>query len=105
MTRHKGQSKRTAITASDLKEIADCYRTIQRIAGGLNYASHQTYPLLATAATIKACWAELSGATVAAGWSYPDTMVPRDGLAPGADRSGVPPERTFIQWGQSKVEE
>lgn len=89
---HKGASKKTAITAEDLKEIVDCYFRIQRIMGGLNHASHQILPLMATTATLKACWSELSGATAGVGWSFPDTHVSIDGLAPQADRSGKPRE-------------
>lgn len=40
----------------------------------------------AASATLKACWAELSGAVVVGGWSYPADMVPLDGRSP--NRSG-----------------
>jgi len=88
MTRYKGASRKQAIDAADLKEIVDCYRRIQRIHAGLNYASEQQLPLMAASATLKACWAELSGAAAASAWSFPATHVPFDGLAPQADRSG-----------------
>ena len=105
MSRFKGSSQKAAVTAEDLKIIADCYRAIQRIAGGLNHASDQLYPLMATSATIKACWAELSGAIGGSAWSYPDTHVPLDGLAPGADRSGTPRKTTHIDWSKIRGEE
>jgi len=92
MTRHKGEIRKQAVDAADLKEIVDCYRRIQRIHMGLNYASDQQLPLMAASATLKACWAELSGAVAAAAWSFPATHVPFDGLAPQVDRSGKPRE-------------
>ena len=49
---------------------------------------------MAASATLKACWAELSGAVMLGGWAYPENLVPTDGLAPGADRSGQPMEKT-----------
>ena len=94
MARHKGQATAMAVTAEDLAVIADCYRRIQRIHSNLNHASPQHMPLMAATATLRACWADLSGATVMAGWSYPDSGVTRNGLAPRADRSGVPREMT-----------
>ena len=100
MTRHQGMSKKGAVDAADLKEIVDCYFTLRRIMASLNHASPQQYPLMATVTTLKACWADLSGAQVAAGWSYPAEFVPSDGLAPNADRSGKPREKTYIEWGR-----
>lgn len=100
---HKGASKKAAITAGDLKELVDCYRRIQRIHAGLNYASPQILPLMAASATLKACWTELSGA--AGAWSYPADLVPLDGLAPSADRSGKPREDIDMRWRGPKREE
>lgn len=96
MTRHKGASRKTAVTAEDLKEVADCYRNIQRIHAGLNHESSQKLPLMAASATLKACWAELSGAVPLGGWSYPGNSVTLDGLHPNADRSGRPEEKTYM---------
>lgn len=84
---HKGASTKLVVTADDLREIVDCYRRIQRIHGGLNHRSHQMLPLMAASATLKACWAELSGAGEA--WSYPSTAVPLDGLAQLGPRDGA----------------
>lgn len=97
MTRHKGAASATAVTAEDLAVIVDCYRRIQRIMANLNHASPQHIPLMAATATLRACWADLSGATILAGWSYPDSGVTQDGLAPGADRSGNPREKTTMR--------
>lgn len=96
MTRHKGMSRKTAVDADDLREIVDCHLRIQRIHAGLNHASPQILPLMAASATLKACWAELSGAVVLGGWAYPADMVPFDGLAPGADRSAEPRKKTHM---------
>lgn len=96
MTRHKGASRKTAVTAEDLKQISDCYRIIQAIHAGLNQESSQKLPLMAASATVKACWAELSGSVVLGGWSYPGDRVTLDGLHPGADRSGRPVEKTYM---------
>lgn len=93
MTRHKGANSKGAINADDLKDR----RRIERIMGSLNHASPQILPLMATTATVKACWAELSGASINAAWTYPADHVPIDGLAPGADRSGKPREKTYIR--------
>ncbi|MBJ7446870.1 MAG: hypothetical protein JHC81_04985 [Brevundimonas sp.] len=97
MTTHKGMATANAVSAEDLAVIADCYRRIQRIHSNLNHASPQHIPLMAATATLRACWADLSGATILAGWSYPDSGVTQDGLAPGADRSGKPPEKSFMK--------
>lgn len=86
MSRHKAQSKKGAVDAEDLRELVDCFRRVSRIHAGLNVASGQVLPLMAASATLKACWAELSGAGGMA-WTYPGNGVPLDGLAPGADRS------------------
>ena len=101
MSRHKGASSKGAVDAEDLKEIVDCYFKLRRIMASLNYASPQQYPLMATVTTLKACWADLSGAQVAAGWSYPAEFVTQDGLSPTADRSGKPREKTYIRWNQA----
>ena len=97
MSRHKGESRANAVTAEDLATIVDCYRRIQRIHANLNRASPQHVPLMAASATLRACWADLSGATILAGWSYPDSAVTADGLAPGVDRTGLPREKTFMK--------
>lgn len=86
MTRHKCMSRKQAVDAEDLKEIVDCYFRIQRIHAGLNQSSPSIVPLMAASATLKACWAELSGAVVVGGWSYPGGMVSLDGRSP--NRSG-----------------
>lgn len=93
MTRHKGVSRKQAVDADDLKEIVDCYFRIQRIHAGLNHMSPSIIPLMAASATLKACWAELSGAVVLGGWAYPAGLVSLDGLAPnrnGKTDVGVP---------------
>lgn len=82
MTGHKGMSRKQAVDAEDLKEIVDCYFRIQRIHAGLNPMSPNIIPLMAASATLKACWAELSGAVVLGGWAYPADMVSLDGLSP-----------------------
>ena len=85
MTRHKGASRKQALTAEDLAELTDCYRRVQRLHATLNPASCQQLPLLAASATLKACWAELSGAVTFGGaWTYPASEVPLDGIAPMA---------------------
>lgn len=81
MSRYKGMSRRQTVTAADLAEIVDCHRRIQAIHARLNYASPQQLPLLAASATLKACWAELSGAAGQV-WGYPATAVPADGVPP-----------------------
>lgn len=91
MSRYKGLSKKGAIDAEDLRELADCYRRVMRIHASLNPACDHILPLMAVSATIKACWAELSGAGGFA-WSYPGSSIPMDGLSPTADRSGKPRE-------------
>ena len=91
MSRYKGASKKSAIDAADLRELADCYRRVCRIHASLNPVCDQILPLMAVSATLKACWAELSGAGGFA-WTYPGDGIPMDGLAPGADRSGKPRE-------------
>lgn len=84
---HKGSSRKQALTAADMAELVECYRRLQKLHASLNYASPQQLPLLAASATVKAAWAELSGAVVLGGWSYPATAVPQDGVA----RSQRPP--------------
>ena len=95
MSRYKGQPKKGGVDAGDLRELADCYRRVVRIHAGLNPVSDQILPLMAASATLKACWAELSGAGGMA-WTYPGSGIPMDGLAPGADRSGKPREATHM---------
>lgn len=92
MSRYKGQSKKGAVDADDLRELADCHRRVSRIHAGMNTASDQVLPLMAASATLKACWAELSGASGGMSWTYPADAIPLDGLAPGADCSGKPRE-------------
>jgi hypothetical protein len=86
MSRYKGASKKNAIDAADLRELADCYRRVSRIHASLNPVCDQILPLMAASATIKACWSELSGAGGLA-WTYPGDGVPMDGLSPRTDRS------------------
>lgn len=74
MSRHKGESRKGNVTLEDLAEIEDCYRRIQNIGGSLNRESHAKLPLLAASATLKACWAELSGKGAMA-WSFPDWAI------------------------------
>lgn len=82
MTHHKGESRKQAVDADDLAEIVDCFRRIQKIGASLNYLSPQQHPLYAAAATIKACWSELSGSNSIGTWTYPSSAVPTDGLSP-----------------------
>lgn len=98
MSRYKGQSKKAAIDAADLRELADCYRRVTRIHASLNPVCDQIFPLMAASATLKACWAERSGAGGMA-WTFPGNGVPRDGLATGADRSGKLREATPMHHG------
>lgn len=72
MGRYKGMSTKGALTVEDLAELVDIYRRLQALHSGLNAVSSQRLPLMA-AATVKAAWAEVSGA--AQGWSYPATYV------------------------------
>ncbi|QQQ19852.1 hypothetical protein JIP62_07135 [Brevundimonas vitis] len=89
---HKGASKKQALTAEDLAELVDCYRRIQKLHASLNYASPQQLPLLAASATVKAAWAELSGAMVLGPWAWPSDAVPVDGIArASAPRVVMPP--------------
>lgn len=89
---HKGASRKQALTAADLAELVDCYRRVQKLHMDLNYASPQKLPLLAASATIKAAWAELSGAVVLGTWSWPDPHIPISGIPKhvraGPDGSG-----------------
>ncbi|MGO4409452.1 MULTISPECIES: hypothetical protein [unclassified Brevundimonas] len=96
MSRYKGRSTKSVVDANDLREVADCYRRILSIHAGLNPVSHHILPLMAASATLKACWAELSGASISAAWTYPTTAIPSDGLAPNADRSGKAAEKTYM---------
>lgn len=82
MSGHKGISRKQALTVEDLAELADIHRRLQRMHSTLNHASFQQMPLMAASATVKAAWAELSGAGWA--WSYPATAVPLDGVPAGA---------------------
>lgn len=77
---YKGASRKQALTAADLAELVDCYKRVQRLHAGLNYASPQQLPLLAASATIKAAWAELSGAVVLGPWTWPDSAIPISGI-------------------------
>lgn len=80
---HKGASRKQALTAEDMAELVDCYRRLQKLHASLNYASPQQLPLMAASATVKAAWAELSGAVVLGGWCYPDGYVPVSGIPRG----------------------
>ena len=79
--RYKGGSSKQVVTAQDLAELAEIHRRLQHLHRGLNPASTQQLPLMAASATVKAAWAELSGAGWA--WSYPATAVPMNGIAAG----------------------
>ena len=87
--RYKGGASKPVVTAQDLAELAEIHRRLQHLHRGLNPASSQQLPLMAASATVKAAWAELSGAGWA--WSYPATAVPMNGIAggPGAARPAV----------------
>lgn len=78
MSQHKGASRKQALDTHDLAELAAIYRRLQQMHGTLNHASQQQLPLMAASATVKAAWAELSGAGWA--WSYPATAVPLSGV-------------------------
>jgi len=52
-------------------------RRLQAMHGALNPVCTQRLPLMAAAATVKAAWAEVSGA--AQGWSFPADFVVRPG--------------------------
>lgn len=64
---HKGSSRKQALTAADMAELVNCHRRLQKLHASLNYASPQRLPLLAASATVKAAWAELSGAVALGG--------------------------------------
>ena len=81
MSGHKGISRRQALTVEDLAELSEIHRRLQRMHSTLNHASPQQLPLMAASATVKAAWAELSGAGWA--WSYPASAVPLDGVPGG----------------------
>lgn len=80
MSVHKGISRKQALTVEDLAELVDIHRRLQRMHSTLNHASVQQLPLMAASATVKAAWAELSGAGWA--WAYPSTAVPLGGVPP-----------------------
>lgn len=74
MSRYKGMSSKGALDVDDLIELHDIYHRLQRLHGQLNAVSSQRLPLMAASATVKAAWAELSGAEQ--GWSFPvEAMV------------------------------
>lgn len=77
MSRYKGMSSKGALTVDDLAELVDIYRRLQAMHGTLNPVCTQRFPLMAAAATVKAAWAEVSGA--AQGWSFPADFVVRPG--------------------------
>ena len=79
--RYKGGASKQVVTARDLAELAEIHRRLQHLHRGLSPASSQQLPLMAASATVKAAWAELSGAGWA--WSYPATAVPMNGIAAG----------------------
>ena len=91
MSGYKGISRKQALTVEDLAELVDIHRRLQRMHSTLNYASVQQLPLMAASATVKAAWAELSGAGWA--WSYPTTAVPLSGIpaeVTGLGKPGLP---------------
>lgn len=73
MTRYKGMSTKAALTVEDLEELVDIHQRLQKMQASLNAVSSERFPLMAAAATVKAAWAEVSGA--AQGWSYPANHV------------------------------
>ena len=75
MSRHKGIYRKQTLTVEDLAELVEIHRRLQRMHSTLNHASIQQLPLMAASATVKAAWAELSGA----GWAW----------APGSRRRAV----------------
>lgn len=77
MSRYKGMSSKASLTAEDLAELIDIHRRLQKLHSDLNAVSSQRFPLMAAATTVKAAWAELSGA--AQGWSYPAEGMVRPG--------------------------
>ena len=78
MTRYKGASCKGQLTVEDLAELAEIHQRILRMISTLNVHATPTLPLMAAAATVKACWCEVSGVSWA--WSYPADYVPRDGV-------------------------
>ena len=76
---HKGVSRKAVVTAEDLAELAEIHRRLRRMHAGLIPSSSHQLPLMAASATVKAVWAELSGAGWA--WTYPASAVPMNGLA------------------------
>ena len=76
---YKGASRKAVVTADDLAELAEIHRRLRRMHAGLIPASSHQLPLMAASATVKAVWAELSGAGWA--WSYPASAVPMNGVA------------------------
>lgn len=77
MSRYKGGSTKGALTVEDLAELVDIYRRLQAMHAGLNAVSTQRFPVMAAAATVKAAWAEVSGAEQ--GWSFPADYVVKPG--------------------------
>jgi len=73
MSRYKGASTKGALTVEDLAELVDIYRRLQAMHSGLSPVSTQRFPVMAAAATVKAAWAEVSGAEQ--GWSFPAQYV------------------------------
>ncbi len=76
MGRYKGMSSKGSLTVEDLVELVDIYRRLQAMHAGLNPVSTQRFPVMA-AATVKAAWAEVSGAEQ--GWSFPAEYVVKPG--------------------------
>lgn len=77
MGRYKGMSSKGSLTVEDLVELIDIYRRLQAMHAGLNPVSTQRFPVMAAAATVKAAWAEVSGAEQ--GWSFPAEYVVKPG--------------------------
>lgn len=77
MSRYKGVSSKSVLNVEDLVELADIYRRLQAMHAGLNPVSTQRFPIMAAAATVKAAWAEVSGAEQ--GWSFPANYVAKPG--------------------------
>lgn len=62
MGRYKGMWSKGSLTVEDPAELADIYRRLQAMHAGFNPVSTQRFPVMAAAATVKAAWAEVSGA-------------------------------------------
>jgi len=89
MKRYKGISSKQVLDATDLAELDDIYRRLQRLHGQLNPVSSQRFPLMAASATVKAAWTDLSGTSFS--WSYPHEAM-TDAVA--RSKRGLPTDST-----------